>query len=313
MNKRWLVTIVIVVAAVILAIILDTILANHRPSINGLEADPRKVIPFGSCQIVCNALDADDDVLSYNWSASAGGINGEGATVTWTAPRSEGSYNVTVTVTDGRGGEVMDYIIIEVSKNKPPYINSLVADAGWTTPSGSIQMTCDAEDPDDDELRYEWIATGGNITGTGPKVVWIAPQDVGKYNITVIVTDGHGRSDTKKVCSTVVIEEPPNIEDLLVTAEHCYLKTYSWGYKVGKEQEYRIECTVTDVGGELSYNWSCEYGTISGEGSVITWTAPDEYVERTEVTVTVSDIAGNMACKSVALSVVSCSKCTFGC
>jgi len=316
MNKRWLVTIVIVVAAVILAIILDTVLANHRPAIVGLEATPGKVSPLGTCQIVCTASDADEDELSYNWSTNSGEINGEGATVTWHAPRSSGSYNVTVIITDGRGGEATNYVTIEVRTNKPPYINSLVADADWTTPSGSIQVICTASDPDDDELSYEWIATGGDITGTGPEVVWTAPEDTGKYDVTVVVTDGHGSSDTRKLCSTVVIGEPPDIEALLVTAEHCYLKAYSWGYKVGKAQEYRIECTVTDVGSELSYNWSCEYGEISSvseDGSMITWVAPNEYLKATEVTVAVSDIAGDMVCKSITFEVVSCSSCTFRC
>jgi len=312
-RKRYLVITVIVAAAVILTILLDTMLANHQPAITGLEADPEKVIPLGSCQIICTASDRDGDELSYNWSASGGEINGGGATVTWTAPGSTGSYNVTVTVTDGRGGEVVDYVIIEVRANRPPTINSLEADADWTLPLGSLNVICDASDPDDDELSYEWSATGGDITGTGPEVVWTAPQYVGRYDITVVVTDGYGRSDTKKLCTSVVTGEPPNIEALLVTAEHCYLKTYSWGYKVGKEQEYQIECTVTDLGSELLYDWSCEHGTISGGGSVITWTAPDEYLETTEVTVAVSDIAGNMACKSVVFEVVSCSPCTFGC
>ena len=113
-KKRWLVIIIIVAAAVLLSILFDAMLANHRPAITSLEAEPERVIPSGSCQIACNASDADGDELSYNWSAGGGEINGEGATVTWTAPRSEGSYNVTVTVTDGRGGEVMDYVIIEV-------------------------------------------------------------------------------------------------------------------------------------------------------------------------------------------------------
>jgi len=316
MNKRLLVTIVIVVAAVIVAIILDTVLANHRPAIVSLEATPGKVSPSGSCQIVCTASDADEDELSYNWATSRGEINGEGATVTWHAPRSSGSYNVTVIVIDGRGGEATNYVTIEVRTNKAPHIDSLVADADWTNPSGSIQVTCDAEDPDDDELSYEWIATGGDIAGTGPEVVWIAPQDVGKYDITVAVTDDHGSSDTRKLCSTVVIGEPPDIEALLVTAEHCYLRIYNWGYKVGKEQEYQIECTVTDVGSDLSYNWSCQDGEISSiseDGSMITWVAPNEYLKATEVTVSVSDIADNMVCKGIILEVVSCSSCTFGC
>ncbi len=37
------------------------------------------------------------------------------------------------------------------------------------------------------------------------------------------------------------------------------------------------------------------------------------HLERTTITVIVSDIAGNMAVKSIALNVVNCSPCTFGC
>jgi hypothetical protein len=313
-RKRYLVITVIVVAAVLLAILLDTMLANHKPSITGLEADPEKVIPSGSCQIACNSSDRDGDKLSYNWSAGGGEINGEGATVTWTAPDSTGSYNVTVTVTDGRGGEVTDYVTIEVSANKPPAIADLIADADWTLPSGNLQVTCDAEDPDEDDLSYEWTTDGGDISGTGAVVNWTAPQEIGVYRITVAAKDGHGSSDTRTLSVIVALEQPTIIEDLAVTAEHCYLKTYSWGYKVGREQEYHIECLVSDTSTEMSYQWSCEDGTISGEGSVITWIAPNEYIETTTVTVTVSDFDRDIIdTRNVVLNVVSCSKCTFGC
>ena len=115
MNKKRLLVIIGIVAAVVLSILFYTMLANHRPAITSLEAEPERVLPSGSCQIVCTASDRDGDELSYNWSAGGGGINGEGATVTWTAPNSEGSYNVTVTVTDGRGSEVMNQVTITVS------------------------------------------------------------------------------------------------------------------------------------------------------------------------------------------------------
>ena len=311
-KKRWIIIVVIVVVVVALAILFDSILANHRPAITGLEAEPERVIPSGSCQISCNATNRDGDELSYNWSADGGVINGEGATVTWIAPNSVGSYNITVTVTDVHGGKVTSQITIIVRTNLPPTITSLTADAIWTLPSGSLNVTCDASDLDGDELSYEWIASGGDISGTGAFITWTAPKQVGVYNITAVVKDAHGDSDTSKLPISVVTEQPPTIEALRVTAEHCYLKTYSWGYKVGREQEYYIECDVTDVGVELSYDWSCEDGTISGGGSVITWTAPDEYLERTTVTVIVSDIAGNMISKNLVLNVVSCSTCTFG-
>ena len=231
-KKRYLVIIVIVAVAVLLAILFDTMLANHQPAITSLEA-PERVLPAGICQIVCSTSDRDGDELSYNWSASGGNISGTGASINWSAPDFEGSYNVTVTVTDGRGGEVMDYVIIEVRANKPPTITSLVADVIWILPSGNIQVTCDASDPDADALNYEWSTDGGDISGTGAVVNWTTPEQVDIYYITVAVKDSHGSSDTRTLPISVALEQPPIIEDLLVTAEHCYLKTYSWGYKVG--------------------------------------------------------------------------------
>ena len=318
-KKRWLVIVGIVAAVVVLAIVFDMMLANHRPAITSLEAEPERVIPSGICQITCTALDRDGDELSYNWSAGGGEINGEGATVTWTAPDSAGSYNVTVTVTDGRGGEVTNQITITARYNKPPEINSVIADAVWTLPSGSIQVTCDAEDPDGDELNYEWSTTVGNISGTGPEVTWTAPQEVGIYHVTVVVKDGHGEEDTRSVTISVATGTPPTIEDLIVTAkEPKYLKegaTGDYDYKVGRTKEYDIECIVSDTSGGVSYNWSCEDGEISEiseDDSMITWVAPDYYVQATQVTVIVSDVADNMVSDSIVFYVVSCTYCHFG-
>jgi FlaG/FlaF family flagellin (archaellin) len=310
-KKRWLIITVIVVVAVLVAVLLDMMLANHRPAITSLEA-PERVLPSETCQIVCTALDRDGDELSYNWSASGGNITGTGASVNWTAPDSVGSYNVTVSVTDGRGGEVMKQVTIIARANEQPIITSLVADAEWTLLGSTLQLMCTASDPDGDELSYEWSTTGGDISGTGAVVNWTAPEEVGIYDITVVVKDGHGSSDTDSLTISVATEQPPVIEDLLVTAEHCYLLTYSWGYKVGKGQEYHIECVVADTGIELVYDWSCDGGEISGEGHTITWTAPTTSGDVT-VTVIVSDITGNMASKSIYLQVVNCSPCTFGC
>jgi len=313
-KKRLLVIIIIVVVAVLLAVLFDTMLANHRPAITSLEA-PERVFPSGICQIMCTASDHDGDELSYNWSASGGNISGIGASVNWTAPDSEGFYDVTVMVTDGRSAEVMKQVTIIVRANISPSIDNLVADAEWTTPSGSLQVVCNATDSDGDELSYEWSATGGDISGMGAVVNWTAPEEIGIYHVTVVVKDGHGSSDTRMLSTIVATGQPPVTEALLVTAEHCYLLTYSWGYKVGKGQKYDIECIVSDTSGEVSYNWSCDGGEISeiaDDGSMITWTAPTTsgYVT---ITVIVSDIAGNMSSKNISLQVVSCSPCTFGC
>jgi len=195
--------------------------------------------------------------------------------------------------------------------NRRPVITSLEAEAEWAAPLGSIRVTCTASDYDDDELSYEWSTTGGNITGTGSEVIWTAPEEVGMYDITVVVDDGQVKSATESIELIASNGPPPIIEDLIVTAEHKYLKEAPIGYKVGKAQEYYIECIASsNTSGELVYEWSCDGGEISGEGSLITWTAPDTSCDVT-VMVKVFDSLGNWVRKSIFFEVVPCSECTF--
>jgi len=198
-----------------------------------------------------------------------------------------------------------------VLANHRPAIISLTADQQEVLSSGSSQIVCDASDPDGDELSYKWSAGGGSITGTGAVVNWVAPGEAGIYDITVVVADGQGGEETGSIALSVITSIPPTVEDLIVTADHKYLKETSDGYKVGKTQEFHIECVASNTSGELFYEWSSTDGQISAEGSTITWTAPDVSGE-VEVTVVVTDAADNIVTDSIILDVVSCSVCTFG-
>jgi len=196
--------------------------------------------------------------------------------------------------------------------NYPPVIDGLGAEAEWVPPSGSLQVTCNASDRDDDELSYDWSSSKGIITGSGPEVTWTAPGEIGVCDITVLVDDGQGGNVTGSLILIAANGTHPIIENLIVTArEPKYLKEYSWGYKVGREKEYDIECVSSNTSGELVYEWLCDGGDITGEGSIITWTAPNMTADVT-VTIVVFDTIGYMDNESVFFEVVSCSSCTFG-
>jgi hypothetical protein len=112
-------------------------------------------------------------------------------------------------------------------------------------------------------------------------------------------------------------QQPPVIQALEVTSEqhgHCYLiQDNTLEYRVGREQVYDIECTVSNTRATLTYDWTYEGGELEGEGPLVTWTAPNSSSDVT-VKVTVSDSAGNTVSDSVLLRVVRCSACTFrGC
>jgi len=192
------------------------------------------------------------------------------------------------------------------------FVTSLEAEAEWIAPLGSIGVTCIVSGSDGGGLTYHWSTSGGSIEGAGAVVDWIAPEQVGMYDIVVNVTAGEGRQDTASISLIASNGPPPVIEDLIVTAAHKYLKESPVGYKVGKAQNYSIECVASsNTSGNLTYEWSCTGGDIAGEDSVINWTAPDAVITIT-VTAKVFDSLGNWVRRSVILEVVACSECTFG-
>ncbi|MFO7712206.1 MAG: PKD domain-containing protein [Dehalococcoidia bacterium] len=314
MTRNRLIAVILVMSiAVAIAAVSCTEEASDPPVITALEVTSDRVLPSGSTEIVCIASSPDGEELLYEWSCDDGEIEGTGATVTWTAPDSEGVYTITVTVTSGSGGQDMRDTTIQVQANRPPIITGLSADEAWTTPAGDLQIACEAEDPDGDELSYVWTATDGSISGTGATVTWTAPEDVGEHDITVVVSDDHGGSDTRSLRVSVLTGQPPVVESLIVEADHKYLRKTASGYDVGEGKDFRILCTASHPDDlELTYEWEWDGGEvseISDDRTMMTWTAPDTREELT-ITVTVTDTHGDAVSRSIELKVVSCS--SFG-
>ena len=90
---------------------IEVSVPNTPPAILDLTTDCPRVRPGHSATIECIASDPDGDPLTYTWSADRGPISGDGAEVTRTAPNDYGDYTITVTVTDGRGGEATSSFI----------------------------------------------------------------------------------------------------------------------------------------------------------------------------------------------------------
>ncbi len=90
------------------------VVAINQPLVIESLATEWQVEKAVSSPVECVASDPDGDELSYIWSADGGNICGEGAVVTWVAPNAYGTYTITVTVTDGRGGEASKSVSIEV-------------------------------------------------------------------------------------------------------------------------------------------------------------------------------------------------------
>jgi len=315
--NKWITS--LTVLAVTILFIGGCVPANQPPAITSLQAERELVLTLESCQVECVASDPEGGELSYEWHASGGNISSEEAIATWVAPDEVGEYVVSVNVTDVDGNSATQSVNIVVRENRSPEIVDFGASKEWVVPSGNCTLICEASDPDNDSLSYEWLASGGNITGKGDTVTWVAPEDIGNYTITVVVTDEFGGEGSASLSIKVAFNKLPIIKNLIVTAKHIYeqkyLKKIPGGYKVGEGISYEIKCTASDPdGGELFYEWSTDGGSISGKGATVTFTAPGWSTVGTEpltVTITVSDSNGGTTTDSIAFTVVSLTSCKW--
>ncbi|MCX6005244.1 MAG: PKD domain-containing protein [Chloroflexi bacterium] len=188
---------------------------NHAPTIEKINYD-KSTYHNRPAKIECIASDIDNDNLTYLWEAKDGKITGEGKSVEWIPPGNMRTYPITLTVTDGRGGEVKKTVYIMVVTNadgtNTPNIevklklgdNSTVIIENqrvriWTT----ANILCIVENAKESELLYTWSADGGRIQGEGVedgkanKISWIAPGTQSDITVDVRVTGVQQGSEAK--------------------------------------------------------------------------------------------------------------------
>lgn len=100
---------------------------NQPPQIIDIQKE-RPYIGVGeSMQFTCLAIDDLTNDLTYEWNVTGGSITGTGSIVNWTAPGSEGIYEITVTVTDEANLTASMTTTILV-KNFVPSTGNIIAD-----------------------------------------------------------------------------------------------------------------------------------------------------------------------------------------
>jgi len=104
-----------------------------------------------------------------------------------------------------------------------PQILEVRTDRGSDAPVGrghKVEVTLVTDDPDNDELDFRWTATGGQFEKSrrdtlmdlfqdSVKVVWIAPEAVGDYELFVEVSDGKSGEIATSGIRIAVTQGPP--------------------------------------------------------------------------------------------------------
>ena len=86
-------------------------------------------------------------------------------------------------------------------------------------------LTAEAQDPDGDQLTYQWTAPAGTFTSpTARQTPWTAPQQEGPVQATVTVNDGHGHTATDAVTIQVI---RPAVKEFVFEDVHFDFDRYS--------------------------------------------------------------------------------------
>ena len=89
--------------------------ANAAPTVSA-RCEPGTIAPGASATVIATAQDADGDAITYSWTSASGTLaTSSDRQSVWTAPMAAGSYPVTVTVNDGRGGTASDTATCQVA------------------------------------------------------------------------------------------------------------------------------------------------------------------------------------------------------
>lgn len=189
---------------------------NHPP-VASCSATPTSVYQ-GSTEPVTihvGATDADNDPMTYSYTASGGTVEGSGPDVRWNpSGLAIGSYTVNVKVDDGKGGSASCAADVAVNKrpNRPPTI-SCAPERNPIFTGEHVAINSTASDPDGDPLTYSYSTTGGQVTGSGPGAQFDSTGlAVGSYTVTCTADDGQGGRTSGT--TAVDVKEHPEIKEL---------------------------------------------------------------------------------------------------
>jgi hypothetical protein len=193
-------------------------------------------------------------------------------------------------------------VTLKVTANAPPVVTLAVKGTLAKEPSGYVDLSetatatatvTDAETAAD-KLTYEWSATSGTVTGTGPSVQW-KPASAGAATLTLVVIEKYGPSnllenrvtttakaavhDGQKESGDVTTLFLKEFSDSTIPAA-TVVRNFSDSCAAGKADEvadisdnrarYKILSNVIGAASvSLNFSGTCSYASKPGDACVI--------------------------------------------
>ena len=97
--------------------------------------------------------------------------------------------------------------------NRDPVIKKISAEPDTIAVGGTVFLTVEASDPDNDEFTVQWASSAGYFTSSsGATVQWVALVREGIFTIEVTVTDVNKGEATENIKIAVVSENVPFVK-----------------------------------------------------------------------------------------------------
>jgi len=236
--------------------------------------------------------DSDGTIASYAWDFG-NGQTATGVSTQVTYP-TEGTYTVTLTVTDNQGGTGVQTLEIGVSTD-PNIAPTAALTASETSGVAPLTVSFDgsgSSDIDGTIVGYSWnFGNGQSGSGLTPSATYAIP---GSYPVVLTVTDNKGATST--ATTTIVVAKPLNQSPVAALTA-----TPTTGNAPLLVQLSSAGSTDAD-GAISSYSWNFGNSTTgSGPSASVVYTTPGTYT----VTLTVTDNDGATNAKSTTVTVAA--------
>jgi predicted secreted protein len=280
--------------------------AERPPVVDSLVVDESELDPEASTMATIEATDPNGDELSYSWQATGGfqvsQNDGSSNQATVTAPADTGeSGTIRVTIEDSTERTVTATADIQTVENAAPSISGVEASKrSDITPGETVQLTATADDPDGDDLSWDWSVAGDfSVESSNGSTATVAAPD--SYDtsgtVQVTVTDPFDKSDTGSVSLSTASNNAPQIQ--AISANPAQLGPGEDGFLTAEVEDQE------SAAADLTYTWSTPSSdwTIDTQSARQTSvTAPNRYGETATFTLEVSDPEGNTTTGTVVLS-----------
>jgi PGF-CTERM protein len=167
--------------------------ADARATPQTVEAD---------ANVTVDASDSSDDrtIESYDWDFGDGTTAGD--EVVNHTYAGAGTYNATVTVTDGSGNTNATSVTVEVRPARPPNVSASIPEN--VTVGRSFVVEGSSTDGTSDVARYEWDFAGNATTGQEATHTF---NETGNFTVTFTAVDEAGQANATGQVVSVVEDE----------------------------------------------------------------------------------------------------------